>query len=383
MTRHTVKVVRITFLVVWCGLLSPFMSLASEYHRHIENGSALINHTHSTDIPAPKVRMPDIASWRNWSEDDYRAYFLSKIAAVTRLKGKDKLLERLSPVELASFMEPIRDRIREKFSAKNPATTVLIRAHKEEAELIPTLASYAMSRVPDGGAELVIVDNASPDRTNEIIRAAGAKCVECPRKGIGYATRAGYEASASSAEFVFISDADVRLTRPFDQSTPFQEGTVLQTSQNFMDLHPKMMGVSSGMDYDATHWSHALMRYWNARRRGLQPISYWTGPNQFFRKEALDACGGINERVEFGYGEDMKRLHAVKEYCKENELHLADGKKEKALRDPVYQSGRRFATLSLTLHNIIKNMRNGKRKLDAQGRPIFEENGVVTKLEVR
>jgi dolichyl-phosphate beta-glucosyltransferase len=105
--------------------------------------------------------------------------------------------------------------------AARPFLSVVIPAYNEENRLGPTLArikEYLASKAgasscPTFTSEILVVDNASKDRTIEVARAAGVEVIEEPRRGKGAAVRTGM--LAARGEFVLFSDADL--------STPIEE----------------------------------------------------------------------------------------------------------------------------------------------------------------
>jgi dolichyl-phosphate beta-glucosyltransferase len=102
-----------------------------------------------------------------------------------------------------------------------PFLSVVIPAYNEENRLGPTLArvkEYLAGRAgasscPTFTSEILVVDNASKDRTTEVARAAGVEVIEEPRRGKGAAVRTGM--LAARGEYVLFSDADL--------STPIEE----------------------------------------------------------------------------------------------------------------------------------------------------------------
>lgn len=330
-----------------------------------------------------RMACPLSSGWRKWGENEYIYYFLSLAAARKRLRVAASTFSQLRTSEFEEFVAPIRHAILQNYGAEEPVISVVIRAHNEERELLPTLVSHAFVESPGVPMELIVVDNASTDGTGRIADACGVRRVACRRKGIGYATQAGYRSISPSSEFVFITDADVRMTRPFKAVGEFRNSTVIKTSHSFLMQNCNCMGVSTGMLYEASHWSHSVLRAIRSNVYRRSPISYWTGPNQFFRRVVLDAAGGINPRVEFGYGEDFCRLYTVARYCKKMGFDLLAGGSAELLVDPVFQSGRRFATLSRTARNAIFVSRKNRREIGDDGWPVFKEDGAVEKDEIR
>lgn len=82
--------------------------------------------------------------------------------------------------------------------------SVVIPAHNEEAYLPQALEALArQTLLPD---EVVVVDNASTDRTAEVARAFGARVVHCARKGVAFARQTGL--LSARGEWVAMTDAD-------------------------------------------------------------------------------------------------------------------------------------------------------------------------------
>lgn len=82
--------------------------------------------------------------------------------------------------------------------------SVVIPARNEAARLGATLGAVsAQTRCAD---ELIVVDNASTDRTAEIAREFGAKTLYCPTLGVARARQMGLEAAAG--DWIATTDAD-------------------------------------------------------------------------------------------------------------------------------------------------------------------------------
>jgi dolichyl-phosphate beta-glucosyltransferase len=95
-----------------------------------------------------------------------------------------------------------------------PFLSVVIPSYNEEQRLVPTLKrieEYLAAQSYD--AEILVVDNASSDRTSEVAREAGVKVLAEPRRGKGAAVRTGM--LAARGRYILFSDADL--------STPIEE----------------------------------------------------------------------------------------------------------------------------------------------------------------
>src|SRR5580693_9748636 len=93
----------------------------------------------------------------------------------------------------------------------------VVPAYNEEAYLPACLESILSqidprtTNLPAGTCEIIVVNNASTDRTREVaLRYPGVTVVDEPRKGLTFARQAGF--AASTGELIANVDADSRLT---------------------------------------------------------------------------------------------------------------------------------------------------------------------------
>src|ERR1051326_537597 len=86
--------------------------------------------------------------------------------------------------------------------------SVVIPARNEEGGI-----GHVIENIPSYVDEIIVVDNASTDRTAEIARSKGATAVFEGRRGYGSALRRGFE--AATKEIIVTMDADG--TYPADQ----------------------------------------------------------------------------------------------------------------------------------------------------------------------
>ena len=177
--------------------------------------------------------------------------------------------------------------------------------------------------------EIIVVNNASTDRTGEIARSyPGVTVVDEPHKGLVWARRAGF--MASSGDLIANVDSDTILT-------PGWLDTVLKE----FEKNPNLVGLSGPFKYydipkHMTRWIEifyyvSYLVYFMNRfvwRNG----SMLQGGNFVVTRKGLEKIGGYDTSIEF-YGEDTdiaRRLHAI-----------GDVKFTRKL--PMYSSGRRLA----------------------------------------
>jgi glycosyltransferase involved in cell wall biosynthesis len=96
----------------------------------------------------------------------------------------------------------------------SPLVAVVIPCHNEELTVGKVVADFRAA-LPE--ARILVVDNASRDRTSEIARAAGAEVIREPRPGKGFALLSGFRlARSEGAEYLVMVDGDD--TYPADEA---------------------------------------------------------------------------------------------------------------------------------------------------------------------
>jgi len=204
--------------------------------------------------------------------------------------------------------------------------SIVVPAYNEE-KYLPTclqwvLAEIARSPVPSS-VEIVVVDNASTDRTAQFARSFPAvRVVEEPAKGLTRARQKGL--AEARGEILAYVDADTRMP----------PGWITRVLRSFETNHRVVCVSGPYIYYDASPLARTLVRlYWIF----LAIPAYWVtrymvvGGNFAARKQALIAIGGFDTQIAF-YGEDTniaRRLHAV-------------GKVSFVMRLPMHTSSRRF-----------------------------------------
>ena len=205
----------------------------------------------------------------------------------------------------------------------------VIPAYNEEAYLPACLdAIFAQIKDVPGGAEVIVVNNASTDRTREVaLGYPGVKLVDEPQKGLTFARQAGFK--ACSGELIANVDSDSRLT----------EGWVDTVLQAF-DTEPKLVAISGPLVYydllPRQRFSVQIF-YWVAfmiyvlNRYILRAGSMVQGGNFVLKRSALESIGGFDTTISF-YGEDTdiaRRMNRV-------------GKVEFNLKLKMFSSARRL-----------------------------------------
>lgn len=205
----------------------------------------------------------------------------------------------------------------------------VIPAYNEEECLGKCLDSvFRRIKEENRDAEVIVVNNASTDRTKEIAESfKGAKVVDEKKKGLIPARQAGFK--ASKGELIANIDADTILPSGWIKKACEEfskDGNMVALSGPFIyyDL-PRAANVLTKVFFSLGLANNILARHVFHRGSVIQ------GGNFVLRRSALEKIGGYNAELNF-FGEDIdvaKRISKV-------------GKVKFSLNFPIYTSGRRL-----------------------------------------
>ncbi len=188
-----------------------------------------------------------------------------------------------------------------------PIISLIIPAYNEEAYLPALLESANRARMTfDAGTkavELIVVDNASSDRTTEVAKTFGARVVREDRRIIAAVRNAG--AKAARADILAFVDAD-SVVHP----------------QIFNAIHKRYQRggiIAGGSGVRLPRMSLPLILTYSV----MLPYIWLTGMDTgvvFCRRDDFEAIGGYNESRLFA--EDVEFLLALKRRGRRNEEKL-------------------------------------------------------------
>jgi glycosyltransferase involved in cell wall biosynthesis len=187
----------------------------------------------------------------------------------------------------------------------------VVPAYNEESYLPACLDSILAQTQGLGDAiEIIVVNNASTDRTREVaLKYPGVRVVDEPRKGLTFARQAGF--AVSKGELIANVDSDSRLTPGWlktvlDNFAADPKLVALSGPFVYYDLSPSQL-VSVRIFYLVAFLVYVTNRYI------LRAGSMVQGGNFVLRRDALEKVGGFNTAIAF-YGEDTdiaRRMNAV------------------------------------------------------------------------
>lgn len=209
--------------------------------------------------------------------------------------------------------------------------SIVIPAYNEEAYIGKCLDSVAREKAGTAyDIEVIVVNNASTDRTKEVASAyPWVRVVDEPRKGLTWARQAGFV--ASTGDLIANIDADTILPsgwieKVFNAFTKDLKLVSLSGPYIYYDLS-KVTNVCVWTFYSVGYLIHSFNRF--VLRRGGTMLQ---GGNFILHRAALEKAGGYNLDFDF-YGEDTEIARRISRH----------GKTHFSFKLPMYTSGRRLA----------------------------------------
>jgi len=188
--------------------------------------------------------------------------------------------------------------------------SVIIPAYNEEnyiGDCIRSVLKYA----PENLAEIIVVNNASTDKTAEVAsQFPKVRVVSEPQKGLTKARQRGLQ--EARGDILAYVDADNRI----------DSGWFNVLNREFGN-NPRLVGLSGPYYYNFPEPKSRLVKVW---RRSWLNLWYWFvytisgsrkgyvfhGGNFAARKQTLEAIGGFDTSIEF-YGEDTNIARRLRE----------------------------------------------------------------------
>lgn len=208
--------------------------------------------------------------------------------------------------------------------------SIVIPAYNEEAYIKKCLESIATEQSHyDFDVEIIVVNNASVDRTGEVARSFSfVHVVDEPRKGLVQARQTGY--LASTGDLVANVDADTLIpagwiSRVFEEFSADPKLVALSGPYIYYDLSPVLnwfIHLFYGLGKMISFLNTLI-----TKRSGTM----LQGGNFILRRNVLEQAGGFDLRFDF-YGEDTAIAKLMSNY----------GKVKFTFHLPMYTSGRRL-----------------------------------------
>ncbi|SDM87331.1 glycosyltransferase family 2 protein [Siphonobacter aquaeclarae] len=191
-----------------------------------------------------------------------------------------------------ALLEDLRKRL-SVFRVENPEVTIAIPAYNEEKNLLNTLSSLADIQTRFR-TELIIANNNSKDRTQEILDACGVRSVLVTDQGIGYARQAAL--LQAKGTYVLNADCDCLYPTTWVDAlvTPLETGEASCTYGTYSFLPSELNSRTALAFHELISRIGFRLRIW----KGLEFINV-LGFNFAFRRADGLAVGGF--RVDAGH----------------------------------------------------------------------------------
>ena len=169
--------------------------------------------------------------------------------------------------------------------------TLIIPAHNEESCIGETL-DMAIKHTHGKLREIVVVDNASTDRTAEVAQSRpGVRVVFEPRKGLTSARQGGF--NATQGEWVAYIDADTHITARW-----------IDLAEKIIAERPDIVSLSGPRRYFGSSWWRIwiLNAMWYVAPLTYRIVGYMIlGGNFIAKRSAIEKIGGF-DRVSANQG---------------------------------------------------------------------------------
>jgi glycosyltransferase involved in cell wall biosynthesis len=214
--------------------------------------------------------------------------------------------------------------------------SLIIPAYNEEEYIGECLASV-LTHAPGEFLEIIVVDNASSDRTAEIARSyPGVTVIYESKKGLPSAREAGRK--QASGDYLAYIDADCRL----------QPHWLPLAKKVFAD-HTDAVSISGPARYwDANLLQRSVLNafWWISSPLMYRLVGYMIfGAHFIVKKEALEKIGGFDTGISF-YGEDTDLARRLSRW----------GKTVFRMDFYIFSSARRFKKEGIIKSNFVYTM---------------------------
>ena len=182
--------------------------------------------------------------------------------------------------------------------------SLVIPAYNEE-KYIGTCLEYVFKNAPNFFHEIIVIDNASTDKTREVAeKFKGVKVIYEAQKGLTSARQKGLE--SATGDLIAYIDADTKMPKDWSKK-------VLK----YFSKNPGLVCISGPYIYHDVSFlkSISVWMYWHIFAYPTSLITGYmvVGGNFIAKKNALEKINGFDKSISF-YGEDTdiaKRLSMV------------------------------------------------------------------------
>lgn len=240
--------------------------------------------------------------------------------------------------------------------------SVIIPAHNEEKFIAKTLSAVLKQEYPD--FEVIVVDNASTDKTAEIVaQFPQVTYLYEGRKGLLWARECGRR--HATGEVLVNTDADC-----IPDTDWLSQGAACFTSEKIVAVTGPCVFYDAGpvFKWCTLTFQKTVYPLFNSMFQFIHVGAVLIGGNTFMRANALKAAGGYNTTIAF-YGEDTD---TAKRLSKHGKLIFKRSLTTKTSSRRFVKEGT-WETLFLYIFNFfwVTFFRNPQRRLSLRAKELF------------
>jgi len=222
-----------------------------------------------------------IVAWGYW--------FALGLTALVGVHAARVLLARSRPLApAASLDEPL------------PFISVMVAAKNEERVIARLLDSLGQLDYPRDRHEIWVIDDNSSDRTHELLRELAQTYTHLnifrrlPQATGGKSGALNEVLPLAKGEIIAVFDADSQIPPDlFQRVVPLFH----QPKLGAVQVRKHIANLSSNLWLQGQDAEMALDTLWQQQRIAIGGIGELRGNGQFVRRQALEACGGWNEKT--------------------------------------------------------------------------------------
>ena len=178
-------------------------------------------------------------------------------------------------------------------NSKFHSFSIIVAAHNEDKYIADCIRALKLQDY-QGEFEIIVVDNASNDKTQEVSRELGVRVIYEPKKGVSHALISGVR--SAMGEILAFTDADTRPPKEW-----------LSRLNNVFNLTENVAAGGPPYYYDGPNWANFFMKnffspiylkFFHERNHGLP------GCNLAVRSDIYYKTGGFTPG--FNWGQDWK-----------------------------------------------------------------------------
>jgi len=209
--------------------------------------------------------------------------------------------------------------------------SIVMPAYNEEENIVPTLASLC-SNITSRNVEIIVVNNNSKDKTEELVKACGVTCILQTIQGITPARNFGLQ--HARGKYILNADADTIYPNNWieEMSKPLDKQSVAITYGIFSFIP---IGSTGRITYYFYEWFAELTRLYNKYKK-TEAVNVYGFNSGFRREEGLQVEGfnhppGTNEDgflalklTEKGFGK-MHRVNSAVVWTTDRRIQIDGG----------------------------------------------------------